>query len=541
CRTALAEAELEYRDRDDVSIHVGFELEAASVQNLRESGGELKSLAGAVVLIWTTTPWTLPANRAVAVNPGFNYVLAVPGNSESEDARPAIVALETLERTAAALGWKQYRVVGRIPGEKLTELAYRHPFSETACPIVPAGYVTSDEGTGCVHTAPGHGTDDYLTGVRFGLEVASPVDEEGRFTADAGGFLEGKEVFQANAAIVEKLSELGALWGTGRIAHSYPHCWRCHRPVIFRATRQWFVSLEHRELRNAALAEVDRVNWVPEWGINRIRGMIEQRPDWCISRQRNWGIPIPAFYCENCGLELLDPGVVRKVAAMFEREGADSWFRKPASEIVGAAAVCSRCGGKNFRKENDIFDVWFESGSSHRSVLMREAGLSFPADLYLEGSDQHRGWFQLSLLLSTAAEGKAPFKAVLTHGFVVDENGEKMSKSRGNFISVDGAIEKYPADILRLWFSSVDYRKDINVSLDLIGKTEDAYRKIRNTFRHALGNIAGFDPRRDLLARERMEEVDRWIMLEAAKLRDRVTEAYSAFEFHRVYRDIHNF
>ncbi len=535
CRTALAEAELEYRDRKDTSIYVRFPLVSLPPDLFPGAG-----VAPVSILVWTTTPWTLPANRAVAVNPLFDYVLVSFPDPASNEERRVILAAEAVERVFKEAGIASRQIRGKVKGTRLEGLLYRHPWEERQCPVIPADYVNLEEGTGCVHTAPGHGQEDYLSGRKFNLETASPVDERGEFTAEVPA-LKGLHVLAANPRIVENLSERGLLLARGEIAHSYPHCWRCRQPVIFRATRQWFVSLANRGLRQKLLDEVERVEWVPDWGKTRIRGMLEGRPDWCISRQRTWGVPIPAFYCRSCGRELLDPGVIGRVIELFREQGSDCWFELPPEELLPEGTACGGCGKTEFSKENDIFDVWFESGSSHRAVVMEHPGLAYPADLYLEGTDQHRGWFQLSLLLAAATTDQAPFKTVLTHGFVVDSKGEKMSKSRGNFISVAGALEKFPADILRLWFASIDYRKDISVSLDLIRKISESYRKIRNTFKYCLGNLYDFDPAADRVPPGEMDEIDRWVLHQAAELAGRVTEAYQKFEFHRVYREIHNF
>jgi len=535
CRTALAEAELEYRDRKDDSIYVRLPLVA-----FPDSLFPGEKTGPVSILIWTTTPWTLPANRAVAVNPAFNYALVAYPDPAGGEERRLILAAEAVERVAREAGIASWTVLGKISGKSLENLLYRHPWEERECPVIAADYVNLEEGTGCVHTAPGHGQEDYISGRKHGLETASPVDDRGAFTSEVPE-LEGLPVLEANRKIVEKLAGRGLLLARGEIAHSYPHCWRCRKPVIFRATRQWFVSLDNRGLRDRLLEEIERVEWVPDWGKTRIRGMLEGRPDWCISRQRNWGVPIPAFYCRSCGRELLDPAVIGRVIELFREKGADCWFELPPQELLPEGTACGVCGEADFSKENDIFDVWFESGSSHRAVVMEDPRLVYPADLYLEGTDQHRGWFQLSLLLASATTDRAPFRTVLTHGFVVDRNGEKMSKSRGNFISVAAALGQFPADILRLWFASIDYRKDISVSLDLIRKIAESYRKIRNTFKYCLGNLHDFDPAADRVPAEEMDQIDRWALHQAAELTGRVTEAYEKFEFHRVYREIHNF
>ncbi|MDP8215114.1 MAG: isoleucine--tRNA ligase [Candidatus Euphemobacter frigidus] len=535
CRTALAEAELEYRDREDPSIYLHLPL-ISPIDRLFPG----EETGPASILVWTTTPWTLPGNLATAVHPEFQYVLVTYPDPESKQIRRMIVAEGTLERVARETGVAGYSIVGKVPGRELEGLLYRHPWFDKECPVILADYVNLEDGTGCVHTAPGHGQEDYLSGRKYGLEIISPVDGDGAFTDEVTD-LAGRNVLEANEMIVERLRGKGLLLSRQTISHSYPHCWRCHQPVIFRATRQWFVSLTNRGLREKALDEVERVRWVPNWGKSRIRAMLERRPDWCISRQRKWGVPIPVFYCRKCGEILLDPGVIENMIRLFEERGSDCWFELSEEDLLPQDVSCSHCGGRKFKKENDIFDVWFESGSSHRAVVMENSELRYPADLYLEGTDQHRGWFQLSLLLAIATTDQAPFRTVLTHGFVVDQKGEKMSKSRGNFISVEGALKKFPADILRLWFSSVDYRKDIGVSLDLIRKISESYRKIRNTFKYCLGNLSDFKPETDRVPLGEMDEIDRWALQEVEELRDRVTRAYQKFEFHKVYREIHNF
>ena len=535
CRTALAEAELEYKERSDISIYVSFPLTSPIDEIFGAAAGGEVSL-----LIWTTTPWTLPGNLATAVHPGFQYALVEYDRPGGKGSEKVILAADSAERVMEELGAASYRVRGRIPGKKLEGLRYRHPWFDREAPVILADYVNFEEGTGCVHTAPGHGQEDYLSGQKYGLDVFSPVDGAGEFTEEVPE-LKGKNVFSANSLIVRSLEERGLLRLRKDISHSYPHCWRCHKPVIFRATQQWFLSLRNRRLRQRALEEVEKTGWIPSWGKVRIRGMLEQRPDWCISRQRKWGVPIPVFYCESCGEPLLEIKVIEHVMKLFSERGSDCWFELPESVLLPEGVKCAACGSGDFRKERDIFDVWFESGSSHRAVVMENSQLRFPADLYLEGTDQHRGWFQLSLLLALASSEQSPFKAVLTHGFVVDQKGEKMSKSRGNFISVEEALKDFPADILRLWFSSVNYQRDINVSPDLIRKASDAYRKIRNTFKHILGNISDFEPGESALPYDRLTEIDRWALGMVEELRGRVTRAYLDFDFHRVHRLIHNF
>ena len=533
CGTALAEAELEYSDDEGPSIFVKFPM----ADDLRDIFPTIGSLPVSVV-IWTTTPWTLPANLAVAVQPQFDYAAVRYLDPATKKDEAIILAAELVHPVMKQLGIERFDVLGKRKGAELEGRKYRHCLFDKLCPIVTAEYVALTD-TGCVHTAPGHGEEDYRVGVKYGLEILSPVDAEGRYT-DQAGELKGLQVFDADPIIIEKLRSTGLLLKASTIKHSYPHCWRCKKPVIFRATEQWFVSMAQNNLREAALNEINRVNWIPDWGQARIRSMVEQRPDWCISRQRVWGIPIPAFYCEKCGAAIIEHKTVLAARDLFAREGSDSWFTTDASEILPAGYTCSACGGGTFRKETDIFDVWFESGSSHRSVV-KLGGLGWPADLYLEGTDQHRGWFQLSLLTAVGADGAAPYRTVLTHGFVVDEKGQKMSKSLGNFLSVEDVLKRFGADIFRLWVSSVDYRQDINLSFDLIDHLSTGYRRIRNTFRYLLGNLNGFDPKTDRVEFSRMLEIDRWALSRAENLLAQCKAAYDAYEFHRVFHLTHNF
>lgn len=535
CRTALAEAELEYEERSDTSIYLALPLLSPVTDLFGEmSPGEVS------LLVWTTTPWTLPGNLAAALHPRFQYALVECDRPGGEGGKRVIMAADSVTRVMKELSISSYQIRGKVAGRKLENFLYRHPWFDKQSPVILADYVNLGEGTGCVHTAPGHGQEDYLSGRKYNLAVFSPVDSRGDFTEEVPE-LAGENVFSANRIIIQRLEERGLLWLRKDISHSYPHCWRCHQPVIFRATQQWFLSLDNRQLRHRALEEVEKVRWIPSWGKDRIRGMLEQRPDWCISRQRKWGVPIPVFYCNACEEPLLNLKVIEYVIRLFAERGSDCWFELSESELLPEGVKCPRCGSNDFRKEKDIFDVWFESGSSHRAVVMENPELEFPADLYLEGTDQHRGWFQLSLLLSTASIDRSPFKAVLTHGFVVDQKGEKMSKSRGNFISVEEALKKFPADILRLWFSSVNYQRDINVSPALIERASDAYRKIRNTFKHILGNLSDFDPDESAVGYDELTEIDRWALQEVEELRRQVTRAYSDFDFHQVHRLIHNF
>jgi isoleucyl-tRNA synthetase len=538
CETALAEAEIEYEDVEGPSVYVAFP--ASDREALARAFGASGVPLDASWLVWTTTPWTLPANLAIAVHPDFHYSLVSFEDPDTNTARALVMASDFVERVLGLRGVRDFKVLGRVKGSRLAGLAYRHAFLDRTSPVVLANYVTLTDGTGCVHTAPGHGLEDFYTGAAAGLEVLSPVDPRGRFTAAAGVF-EGVQVFDADPKIIAMLREKHALWHAVNVRHSYPHCWRCKRPVIFRATEQWFIRVDHRELRRLALDAIRKTHWVPDWGEIRIRSMVQERPDWCISRQRSWGVPIPAFYCEKCGEVLLTGETVRHVRDIFAARGADAWFTSKMEELLPPGAACKSCGGKEFRKENDIFDVWFESGSSHRAVLKKHPDLGYPCELYLEGTDQHRGWFQVSLLTGVATEGVAPFRTVVTHGFVVDEKGEKMSKSLGNLIMAEDAVKKFGADVVRLWLSSVDYKSDINVSMDLIQRTGDAYRRIRNTFRYLLGNLTGFDPRADSVGPKEMLEIDRWALSELEHLVERVTRAYEEYQFHKVHSEVYNF
>jgi len=530
CQTTLAEAELEYGDEESPSIFVKFPL-CTPMDDLIPGIGDLK----AYLLIWTTTPWTLPANRAIAVHPKFEY------SAIENDGEVLILARDLVERVMEQAGIWEYEVIGSVAGAKLEGKKYEHVLREEPLPVVLADYVNLAEGTGCVHTAPGHGAEDFLTGAEYGLETFSPVDAEGRFEETAGEFA-GLKVFDADEKICHKLYELGVLVWRGSIRHSYPHCWRCKEPVIFRATEQWFVAVDKGDLRDKLLRHIDAVKWYPHWGQIRITSMVKERPDWCISRQKVWGVPIPAFYCGECGEILLTKETVLHVKGIVAKEGAGVWFEREPAELLPDGVSCAKCGGTTFTKEKDIFDVWFESGSSHRAVLRNEENaLGFPADLYLEGHDQHRGWFQLSLLASVAAEDVSPYKSVLTHGFVLNEKGEKMSKSLGNLISVEDAVTAAGADLMRLWTASVAYHRDIPVSLATLERLGDPYRRFRNTFRYMLGNLYDFEPAQDVVDRDEMLSIDRWVLSKLQGVVETVTAAFEEYEFHRAFQALHNF
>ncbi len=529
CVTALAEAEVEYADHTSPSIYVKFPY-------ADELPAELAHLSGKPLafVIWTTTPWTIPANLGIALNPEFPYVAVETGGE-------LLVLAEGLhEQVLQAVGIGEYRVAATFRAPIFERKNCRHPFYERNSLLMLGEHVTLEAGTGCVHTAPGHGHDDYLLGLRYGLEIYNPVDDYGRYRQDLPLF-GGMKITEANAAVNDKLAEVGALLRQSKVTHSYPHCWRCKKPVIFRATEQWFISMEANGLRAKSLEHINDVQWIPRWGRERIYGMIENRPDWCVSRQRSWGVPITAFYCKKCGEALADGKTMHHVADLFEEQGSDLWYEKEAAELLPPGTVCPACRHERFRKETDILDVWFDSGVSHAAVLERRENLSWPADLYLEGSDQHRGWFHSSLLAAVGTRGFAPYKAVLTHGFVVDGQGKKMSKSMGNVVAPDEVIKKFGAEILRLWVAAQDYRDDIRISQEILQRLSDAYRRIRNTARYILGNLHGFDPAADSVPDGDLLEIDRWALSRLEGLVGRVERSYEEYEFHILYHAVHNF
>ena len=529
CVTALAEAEVEYEDHKSPSITVKF----PAVSDFGERFPALKNKK-VFVLIWTTTPWTIPANLAIAFHPDYTYVAAEVGGEVW------ILAEALLEQVLAQAGKKEHKVLAKFRGKEVEGLKTRHPFLDRESVLILASYITLDTGTGTVHTAPGHGQEDYESGLEYNIPIYSPVDDQGRFTPDVQ-FFAGQYVFDANQAVIDKLSEAGALLHTEIYTHQYPHCWRCKNPIIFRATEQWFISMEKNDLRKKALDAIDRVAWIPYWGHDRIYGMIQNRPDWCISRQRAWGVPIIAFTCQSCRELLIDETVVAHVSRLFEKGGADVWFELPVKELLPPGTRCPKCGGEEFSKEMDILDVWFDSGVSYAAVCEKRPNLKSPADMYLEGSDQHRGWFHSSLLASVGTRGEAPYLSVLTHGFVVDGDGRKMSKSLGNVIAPEEVIKRYGAEVLRLWVAAEDYRDDIRISEEILSRLSDAYRRIRNTCRFLLGNLYDFDPGRDSVPDADLQDIDRWILLRLQKLISRVGEAYNNFEFHMAFHGLHNF
>ncbi len=527
CHTALAEAEVEYEEHQTPSIYVKFPLITAPPQAPELEGRPMS------VVIWTTTPWTLPANLAIAVHPELEYAVLAVGQE-------ILVVAADLAAGVLALWGLDGEEILRLKGKRLEGAICRHPWLARNSQVILADYVTLEAGTGLVHIAPGHGQEDYDSGRKYGLAPYSPVDDRGRFTEEVPEFA-GQGVWQANTGIIELLRQKGRLLFAGETSHSYPHCWRCKKPIIFRATEQWFISMEHQGLRVKALEAIERVTWIPRWGRERIYQMVERRPDWCISRQRAWGVPIVAFHCQGCGEVLLTREILEGIIKRVRVEGADFWFATPAAELLPAGTRCSRCGGADFQKERDILDVWFDSGVSFAAVLEPDPALGLPADLYLEGSDQHRGWFHSSLLAAVGTRGKAPYKGVLTHGFVVDGEGRKMSKSLGNVIAPQEVMNTYGAEILRLWVASEDYRDDVRLSNDILKQLADAYRRFRNTARFMLGNLYDFDPGRHWLAPGEREELDRLALSWYAQLIAKVRRAYEDYEFHLAFHRLHQF
>jgi len=530
CQTALAEAEIEYHDETSPSIYVKFAMVDTVDKVIPELAGKSVS-----VVIWTTTPWTIPSNLAIALPPEFVYAAVDVGNNEVY-----VLARDLVDSCMGTFGITDYKIVAEFEASLLEKLNCRHPLYDRESMIVLGNHVTLDVGTGCVHTAPGHGREDYEVGLEYGIDAYSPVDDHGNFTDDVD-FFKGGFVFDTNTRINEKLDEVGALLAQESLKHSYPHCWRCKQPVIFRATPQWFISMDKTALREESLKAIDNVQWIPHWGRDRIFGMIENRPDWCISRQRAWGVPIAVFYCSECETLHLDQEIIDHVFALFEKHGADVWFEKDVTELMPPGAKCKKCGSESFIKETDILDVWFDSGVSHAAVLEDRDYLKWPSDLYLEGSDQHRGWFHSSLLTAVGLRGRAPYDSVLTHGFVVDANGRKMSKSVGNVIAPKKVINKYGAEILRLWVSAADYRDDIRISDNILKQLSDAYRRIRNTGRFMLGNLYDFTPGKDDVSWDDMPEIDRFALHKLQSLVQKTLKAYEAYEFHVIYHAFYNY
>lgn len=525
--TALAEAEIEYFDDPVESIYVKFQV----TDDLGRFAG-ISDIEKLYFVIWTTTAWSLPGNLAIALNPSEEYALARIPSGET-----FIMAKALIDKVMNFAGYDEYEIIHTFEGKQAEGMKARHPFLDRESLLVLADYVTMDSGTGCVHTAPAHGIEDYESGRKYNLPEITPIDDRGYMTAEAGQF-EGLFYEKAADAITEHLRETGALFADEKLVHSYPHCWRCKEPVIYRATSQWFCSVE--AIKDEAVAACRAVKWIPAWGEERIISMIRDRADWCISRQRHWGLPIPVFYCEECGQPVCNDQTINAVSELFGEFGSNIWYEKEAEELLPDGFTCPHCGASSFSKETDTLDGWFDSGSSHYASLNKQEDASWPADLYLEGSDQYRGWFQSSLLTAVATKGTAPYKSVLTHGWVVDGEGKAMHKSLGNTIAPEDIIKVYGADLLRLWVASSDYRADVRVSDAIFKQLSQAYLKIRNTARYILGNLNGFDPA-NKVAYEDLLELDRWALMKLDKLVERVVKAYEDFEYHIIYHSIHNF
>jgi isoleucyl-tRNA synthetase len=542
CRTALAEAEVEYEDHASPSIYVEFPMGAAGAAQLTERVPELSGREVSV-LIWTTTPWTIPSNLAIAFHPEFDYA------AYDINGRAVIIAEALAERVGTAVGQRFDRSIARMKGELFEGIRFRHPLYERDSVGVLGDYVTLEQGTGAVHTAPGHGADDFLTGMKYGLDIYAPVGPGGHFLENVEQF-GGQRVFDANPHVEEALAARGRLWHRETLVHQYPHCWRCHNPVIFLATSQWSVRMDgdpvilcedgqSRTLREAARYAIDnQVRWIPAWGRDRIYNMVSNRPDWCISRQRVWGVPIPAVSCTACGEAVITPELVQRAAALFEQYSADAWYERPIEEFLPPGFSCPSCGGKAFERETDILDVWFDSGSSHEAVLPRYPDLTWPSDMYLEGSDQHRGWFQSSLLVALATRGRPPFREVLTHGFLIDLEGRKMSKSLGNAIVPQEVIKESGAEIIRLWVAMTEFTEELRVSKEILTRVIDVYRKLRNTCRILVANLYDFEPAADMVPYERLDVVDRYALARYAEAAERIRRAYDAYDFSAVAQSL---
>lgn len=537
CETALAEAEVEYADHTSTSIYVRFKFDEDSTEKINNKilTGNTKPV---YAIIWTTTPWTIPSNMAISMHPRFEYTFF------EYKGDVYVVAQELLSSFLKDVEWEEsdIKVIGSCVGQDLELLNTKHPLVDRKSPIILGEHVTLDAGTGSVHTAPGHGLEDYEVGCKYGIEVFSPLDGQGIWTDSVGiSDLVGVPYYKGNSMVIEMLQKCGALLQQQDIQHSYPHCWRCKKPVIYRATPQWFVKVD--KFRDKALEAVHNVKWIPASGENRIGNMVESRTDWCISRQRAWGVPIPIFYCEDCGEVICSDETIENVAKLFEKESSDAWVKYSAEELLPQGFVCPKCGKDHFRKEKDIMDVWFDSGVSWRAVVEKRADElgHTPVDMYLEGSDQHRGWFQSSLLTSVATQGKAPYKQVLTHGFVFGEDGRKMSKSLGNYIRPDDIIKNYGADILRLWAASVDYRNDIKIGNNIVGQLTEIFKKTRNTARFLIGNLFDFNPAIDYVQYDELKNIDKFALHKLNKLIAEVTEAFENYEFYKYFQCLQNF
>ncbi|MDM7461883.1 MAG: isoleucine--tRNA ligase [bacterium] len=528
CQTALADAEVEYEEKVSDSIYVAFPV--------RKPPANAPAPENLQVLIWTTTPWTIPANLALAVHPELEYAYVQANGAVY------LLAHRLVAPTMEAFGISDYKVLGTVLGASLEGAVAKHPLFDRESPVVLADYVTAEDGTGVVHTAPGHGAEDFATGKRYGLPVLCPVDARGVFTAEAGAPFAGLPIApEGNRAVIAQLREVGALRHHEPYRHNYPHCWRCRTPLIFRATEQWFMSIDHAGHRERALRAIQGVRWIPPEGETRIAAAVQNRPDWCLSRQRAWGVGIPAFYCEACGEPILTPETVERVAQAIERDGSDVWFEQPAEYFLPDGFACPKCASTRFRKETDVLDVWFDSGSTHRLVLETRPELRWPADLYLEGSDQHRGWFNSSLMIAMGTRDAAPYRTVITHGFVLDGEGRKMSKSLGNVVSPQEVIHKYGADVLRLWVASCEYFEDVRLSEEILKYVADAYRQIRNTLRFLVGNLADFNPATDAVPHAQLTDLDRWMLATLQEYLRYARNAYDAFEYHKFYHETRRF
>ncbi len=533
CVTSLAEAEVEYEDHASYSVYVKFPFTDAAKLDPALTGKKVS------IVIWTTTAWTLPANLGITVHPKFEYSAVAVGDEVF------IVASGLLEEVAKKVGWSDYQVVATYSGEKFDRLNARHPFVDRISLLMLGDHVTLEAGTGAVHTAPGHGYEDFLIGREYGLDIYNPVDGRGYFMKDVEHFA-GQRVIalskkdpDGNRAVIAHLESIGALLKSEKFDHSYPHCWRCHNPVIFRATPQWFISMAKSGLNDEAIAACDQVVWYPAWGRDRMKNMFKDRPDWNISRQRAWGVPITVFYCDDCGETLLDQKVINHVADLFEEASADIWYEREAEDLLLKGAKC-KCGSTKLTQEMDILDVWFDSGASSLGVL-EPRGLPYPADVYLEGGDQFRGWFNSSLVVGLAAKGAAPYRAVITYGWAVDEDGKKMSKSKGDALAPEKFTKQYGADVLRLWCAALNFYEDMRIGQEIINRLSDSYRKLRNTARYCLGNLAGFDPARDRVAPDQMLEIDRWALAELNEVTKRALAAYERYDFTEVYQSLYSF
>ncbi|RKY36696.1 MAG: isoleucine--tRNA ligase [Candidatus Omnitrophota bacterium] len=530
CETALAEAEVEYEEHSSPSIYVKFKLNNPD----KLPGFDFLRLKQAYIVIWTTTPWTLLGNVACCMHPDFIYTLVA-----IED-YALLIEENLVDSVLQKAGINNYEIIQKVKGSDLENITYEHPFGLRSGKVVFADYVCGTDGSGIVHTAPGYGAEDFLTGNKYNLELVMQVNAKGCFFDDVADF-GGMHIRKANPEVINKLKKTGMLLSEGQITHSYPHCWRCKKPIIFRATDQWFMSIDAHNLREEIIKEIKNVVWIPASAEKRILSMVENRPDWCLSRQRLWGVPIPVFYCANCNKEILDAEVIEKFAKIVEQSGADAWFIKEPLEILPQGYVCPECGSSDFIKEQDILDVWFDSGVSHQAVINLRQNLQYPADLYLEGSDQHRGWFQAALISAMAIDGHTPFKQVLTHGFIVDKDGKKMAKSRGNVIAPQKVISKLGADVLRLYVALSDYTLDVRISEEILDRVSESYRKIRNTLKFILGNLYDFDPRNNSVDSESLLEIDRWAQSVLHKMIKQVTENYEKFSFYKANKIIYNF